>query len=172
MPFFSSNQVKNEKLTKIKNLPEYIAIRTTFMVGFPGETEEDFEEIVKFIQKYPMQNVGFFAYSREEGTASYNFPNQVDEKTKQKRLIKLIKLQKKIAKDLNKSEFVGKTLDVVYEGIDYEKQRFFGRSQYQSPEVDTVVYFKSSEPIALGKHVKVKITGTKDYDLQGVKENG
>ena len=168
----STGQMHEELITKIQNLPDYVAVRTTFMVGFPGETEEDYLEIEKFIQSHPMQNVGFFAYSREEGTASYNYPNQVDEKTKQKRLIKLIKLQKKIARDLNKQKFVGKTIEVVYEGIDYEKQRFFGRSQYQAPEIDTVVYFKSSEPIPLGAHVNVKITGTKDYDLQGVKDNG
>ena len=157
---------------KIEKLPQYIAIRTTFMVGFPGETDEDYNEIVKLITKHPMQNVGFFAYSREEGTASYNMPNQVDEKTNQKRLINLVKVQKRIAKELNKKQFVGKTIEVVYEGIDYAKQRFFGRSQYQAPEVDTVVYFKSSEPANLGKYYKVKVTGTKDYDLQGVKENG
>ena len=168
----STKEQQENLLETIKNLPEYIAIRTTFMVGFPGETEEDFNEILEFIHKYPMQNVGFFAYSREEGTASYNYPDQIDEKTKQKRLIKLIKAQRKIARELNRTQFVGKTVEVVYEGIDYQKQRFFGRTQYQSPEIDTVVYFKSSEPLTLGKRVKVKITGTKDYDLQGVKENG
>ncbi len=168
----SNSQMHEDLINKISNLSEYVAVRTTFMVGFPGETEEDFEEIVKFIENHPMQNVGFFAYSREEGTASYNYPNHVDEKIKQKRLIKLIKLQKKIAQKLNKEQFVGKTLEVVYEGIDYEKQRFFGRSQYQSPEVDTVIYFKSKDPLPLGVHINVKVTGVKDYDLQGVKENG
>lgn len=158
-------------LEKIKSKKTYIAVRTTFMVGFPGETEEDFNEILDFIKKYPMQNVGFFAYSREEGTAAYNFPDQVDEDTKDRRLIKLIKAQKKIATELNKSQFVGKTLDVVYEGIDYEKQRFFGRSQYQAPEIDTVVYFKSKTPATIGRHYNVKIVKTKDYDLQGVKED-
>ena len=158
-------------LEKIKSQKTYIAVRTTFMVGFPGETEEDFNEILDFIKKYPMQNVGFFAYSREEGTAAYNFPDQVDEDTKDRRLIKLIKAQKKIATELNKSQFVGKTLDVVYEGIDYEKQRFFGRSQYQAPEIDTVVYFKSKTPATIGRHYNVKIVKTKDYDLQGVKED-
>ena len=153
-------------LEKIKNSPEFIAIRTTYMVGFPGETEENFAELVEFIQKYKLMHVGFFAYSKEPDTTAANFVDQVPDDIKTRRLLKLMRIQQKIASEINKS-FVGKTLDVCYEGIDFEKQLFFGRSQYQTPEADTLVLFKSKKPIEIGKIYKVKITKVKGYDLQG-----
>lgn len=156
-------------LEKIKNLPQFVAVRTTFMIGFPGETDEDFEELYNFIKEYPMLHVGFFAYSKEEGTPAGGFPNQVPEKVKQKRLVKLVKLQRKITKQINK-EFVGKTVEVCYEGIDYKKEKFFGRTEYQSPEIDSLVYFKSKEKLELGNYYKVKINKAKEYDILGEKE--
>lgn len=157
-------------LEKIKNAPEFIAIRTTYMVGFPGETEEDFNQLVNFIQKYKLMHVGFFAYSKEEDTTAANFVDQVSDDVKTKRLLKLMRIQQKIANEINKS-FVGKTIEVCYEGIDYERQLFFGRSQYQTPEADTLVFFKSKKPIDIGKFYKVKITKVKGYDLQGEVED-
>jgi len=151
---------------KIKSLPQKVAIRTTFMVGFPGETEADFVELGSFLQKYPLQHVGFFTYSQEEGTPSAKMPNQVPEKIKQKRIIKLVKLQRKIAMKENK-KFVGKNVEVCYEGIDYSKAKFFGRTQYQAPEVDTLVYFKSKERVDIGGYYNVKIKKTKEYDFIG-----
>ena len=114
-------------------------------------------------------HVGFFAYSQEEGTPSASMPNQVPEKIKQKRLVKLVKLQRKIARKENK-KFINKTVEVCYEGIDYSRAKFFGRTQYQAPEVDTLVYFKSRERADIGEFYKIKITKTKDYDLQGERE--
>lgn len=157
-----------ELVKKIKALPQPVAIRTTFMVGFPGETDDDFLELYNFIKNEPLTHVGFFAYSREEGTAAATLPNQVSERTKQKRLIKLVKLQRKVVKKENR-KWVGKTLEVCYEGIDYSKARFFGRSQYQSPEIDTLVYFKSSERADIGEFYNIKIKRVKDYDLYGDK---
>ena len=153
-------------LEKIKNAPEFIAIRTTYMVGFPGETEKDFAQLVDFIQKYKLMHVGFFAYSKEADTTAANFVDQISDDVKTRRLLKLMRLQQKVANEINKS-FVGKTIEVCYEGIDYEKQLFFGRSQYQTPEADTLVFFKSKKPIDIGKFYKVKITKVKGYDLQG-----
>lgn len=153
-------------LEKIKNAPEFIAIRTTYMVGFPGETEEDFAQLVDFIQKYKLMHVGFFAYSREQDTTAANFVDQISDDVKTRRLLKLMRIQQKIANEINKS-FVGKTIEVCYEGIDYDKQLFFGRCQYQTPEADTLVFFKSKKPIDIGKFYKVKITKVKGYDLQG-----
>lgn len=157
-------------LEKIKNAPEFIAIRTTYMVGFPGETEEDFNQLVNFIQKYKLMHVGFFAYSKEQDTTAANFVDQVSDDVKTKRLLKLMRIQQKIANEINKS-FVGKTIEVCYEGIDYERQLFFGRCQYQTPEADTLVFFKSKKPIDIGKFYKVKITKVKGYDLQGEVED-
>lgn len=154
---------------KIKSLPNPVAIRTTFMVGFPGETDEDFLELLEFIKKYPLTHVGFFAYSKEEGTPSATFANQVPEKLKQKRLIKLVKTQRKIVAKENK-KYIGQTLEVCYEGIDYSKAMFFGRTQYQAPEIDTLVYFKSKERADIGEFYNILIKKRKGYDLQGEKE--
>ena len=153
-------------IEKIQALPKPVAIRTTFMVGFPGETKEDQQQLLNFIKKYKLTHVGFFAYSKEEGTASYKFKNHVPEKVKQKRLVQLVKAQKKINTQNNK-KLIGKTFDVVYEGIDYSKALFFGRTQYQSPEIDTLCYFKSKEITDIGKYYKIKIKKVRGYDLQG-----
>jgi len=155
-------------IEKIQAMSNPITIRSTFMVGFPGETIEDHKQLCEFIKKYKLNHVGFFAYSREEGTPSYKMDNQVPEKIKQKRLIELVKIQKKIAHDNNK-KMLGKTVDVCYEGIDYEKSLFFGRSMYESPEIDTLVYFKSKDFVDIGQHYKIKITKIKGYDLMGEK---
>lgn len=151
---------------KLKNLPVFVAIRTTFMAGFPGESEEDFKELYEFVEKYKLMHVGFFAYSREEGTVAAGYPDQISEEVKRKRVLKLFKIQKKVVAENNK-KFIGKTLEVCYEGIDYDKQLFFGRCQYQTPEADTLVYFKSKYPVEVGRFYKVKITKSRGYDLQG-----
>ena len=153
-------------LTKLKNQPCYIAIRTTLMTGFPGETEENFNELCEFIKKYKLMHVGFFAYSKEENTPAANFADQIDDDVKRRRVLKLMKIQKKIADDVARG-FIGKTVDVCYEGVDYDKQLFFGRMQYQTPEADTLVYFKSRVPIDIGKIYKVKIKKLKGYDFLG-----
>jgi ribosomal protein S12 methylthiotransferase len=155
-----------EFVKNVKNLPEFISVRTTLMTGFPGETEEDFNELCEFLQTSRLLNVGFFAYSKEEGTPAANLPNQVDENIKQQRLLKLMKLQEKIAKEENK-KFIGKIVEVCCEGVDYDKQMFYGRSQYQAPDVDSIVFFKSNEPICQGEYYKVKIKGVTGYDLKG-----
>ena len=157
-------------ITKIKKADKFIAVRTTFMTGFPGETDKDFNELCEFVEKFKLMHVGFFAYSKEQDTPAASMPNQVDEDIKTRRLLKLIKIQKKVAAEVNKS-FVGKTLEVCYEGIDYDKQLFFGRCEYQTPEADTLVFFKSKKPIDIGKFYKVKITKVKGYDLQGEVED-
>ncbi len=151
---------------RIKKLPVYVAIRTTMMIGFPGETDEQFEELCKFVEESKLMHVGFFTYSREEGTVAGDFKDQISEEIKKKRLLKIVKVQQKVVAEINK-KFVGKTLDVIYEGIDYEKQMFFGRCQYQTPEADSLIFFKSKVPIEIGKFYKVKIKKVRGYDLQG-----
>ena len=153
-------------LDKIQSQPVYIGVRTTLMVGFPGETEQDFEELCEFVQRYKLMHVGFFAYSKEEGTAAALLPGQLNEDIKRKRLLKLVRIQRKIAQEIN-NRFIGKTLEVCYEGIDYDRQLFFGRSEYQTPEADTLVFFKSKHPLEIGKYYKVKITKSFGYDLKG-----
>ncbi len=153
---------------KIRALPVHIAIRTTFMVGFPGETDKDFAELVDFVKKYKLDQVGFFAYSKEEGTVAAKMPNQVNEKTKNKRLLAIMKEAEKVQK-ANLRAMVGKTVDVVYEDIDYDRELFVGRSQYQAPEIDNLIYFKSKDFVDVGGMYPVKITRVMGCDLKGEK---
>lgn len=153
-------------IERIQNLPVFVAIRTTLMAGFPGETEEDFNELCEFVEKYKLTHVGFFAYSKEKETVAFNFKDQISEDVKRRRVSKLMRIQRKIVNENNK-KFIGKTLEVVYEGIDYDMQMFFGRTMYQTPEADTIVYFKSKVPIEIGRYYKVKIKKSYGYDLVG-----
>lgn len=161
----SRNDIENI-IKNIKSLPKYVAVRTTMMTGFPGETEEDFNELCSFIEESKLMHIGFFAYSKEENTPAGNMPNQVDDKIKQKRLLKLMSIQKKVAREVN-SSLIGQVVDVCYEGIDFDKQLFYGRCEYQSPDVDSIIYFKSKIPLELGNYYKVKIKSITGCDLKG-----
>ena len=162
----SDSEFVEKLIEKVKNMPEFIALRTTIMTGFPGENEEDFDKLTDFLKRAKFMHVGFFAYSREDGTAASSLPDQVDEKTKIKRLNALMKLQKKIAKDVN-SSFIGKTIEVCLEGFDEESGLFFGRSQYQTPDADSIVLFSSKKSLEQGKYYNVKIKSIAGFDLKG-----
>ncbi len=153
-------------INRIRAKKSDFVIRSTFMVGFPGESEEDFEELIDFIKTQKLDNVGFFAYSREEGTSSYDMDNQIGDKIKQNRLKKAFLTQQKTVFEKNKS-FIGKTLKVLYEGIDEEKQTFYGRSEYQAPDVDGKVYFTAKTCPLVGEFYTIKITNAVGYDLKG-----
>ena len=148
-----------------KEIPD-IAIRSTFIAGFPGETEEQFENLLEFIKEAKLTNAGFFAYSREEGTAAYRLPNQIDEKVKQSRVKKLCAAQKKVSEERNKS-LVGKQIKVICDGVDYDKQSFYGRAYFSAPEIDGKTYFTYDGEIKQGEYYNVKITKADAYDLYG-----
>ncbi len=143
-----------------------IAIRSTFIAGFPGETEEQFENLVEFIKTAKLTNAGFFAYSREEGTPAYKLPGQIDESVKEARVKKLYDTQKKVSKERNKG-YIGKTLEVLCDGVDYEKQSFYGRAYFSAPEIDGKVYFTYAGEIRQGEYYNVKIKKADAYDLYG-----
>ena len=142
-----------------------IAIRSTFIAGFPGETEENFRNLVSFLKEAKLSNAGFFAYSREEGTPAYKLPDQVDEKTKNARVKELYKVQKTISGEINRS-YVGKTLKVLADGIDYDKNKFTGRAYFSAPDIDGKVYF-DGDNVEQGKYYNVKIVRANAYDLYG-----
>lgn len=142
-----------------------IAIRSTFIAGFPGETEENFRNLVSFLKEAKLCNAGFFAYSREEGTPAYKLPDQVDEKTKNARVKELYKVQKVISGEINRS-YVGKTLKVLADGIDYDKNKFTGRAYFSAPDIDGKVYF-DGDNVEQGKYYNVKIVRANAYDLYG-----
>lgn len=147
------------------NIPN-IAIRTTFIVGFPGESEEDYKTLYEFVKRNRFDKCGFFAYSREDGTAAYNFENQIDEDIKQQRVSELYELQEGIMAEKANS-LIGKTVQVMYEEVDFDNQCFVGRMAEDAPEIDRLVYFTATEPVEIGEVYNVKITERIGLDLKG-----
>lgn len=152
-------------LNKIRSLKHYVSVRSTFIVGFPGETKEEFEELLEFLKKTKLQNVGFFAYSREENTRAYNMPNQVPERTKQLRLKQAQEVQQQILIE-NQSKFVNQTLRAVCEHI-FEDGSSIMRSEYNSPNIDTVILIAPNKNVKIGQFYNVLITKLNGLDLQG-----
>lgn len=152
-----------EKLRK--EIPN-IAIRSTFITGFPCEDENAFNNLVDFIKKAKFTNCGFFAYSREYDTPAYKLPNQVDEKVKEERVKKLYSIQKAISKKFLKG-FIGKEIEVICDGIDYDKQCFVGRAYFNAPDVDGKVYFTSDDVVNQGERYIVLVDACDSYDLFG-----
>ncbi|MBE6885208.1 MAG: 30S ribosomal protein S12 methylthiotransferase RimO [Ruminococcaceae bacterium] len=156
-------------IQKLRQRIPGIVLRTTFIVGFPGETEEDFEELCEFVRDTRFERLGCFAYSAEEDTPAAAFENQIDEEVKQRRCEVLMDEQLTCAENFCES-MVGQTLDVIVEGYDRYASSCFGRSVYDSPDIDPKVFFTTPEAITAGDIVKVKITDWMDYDLIGETE--
>ena len=155
-----------EVISKLrKEIPD-IVIRTTFIVGFPGESEEDFVELCEFVKQTKFERAGVFTYSREEDTAAYDFDGQIDEQVKQDRMDLLMREQMEINEENNK-KMLGKTLTVLCEDYDPVSEVHFGRGVGDAPEIDGKIYFHSDKRIAPGSFVKVKIREVVDYDLIG-----
>ncbi len=148
------------------NVPDMI-IRTTVIVGFPGETEEDFTELCEFVKEIRFDRAGVFTYSREEDTPAYDFPDQIDEQVKQDRCDILMREQFEI-NESNNQKMVGKTLTVLCEDFDPVSEVHFGRSAMDAPDIDGKIYFRSPARIAPGSFVQVHIDEVVDYDLFGV----
>jgi ribosomal protein S12 methylthiotransferase len=165
----------NRKMTKAeiesvlnniyREIPEAV-IRTQFIVGFPGETEEQFQELLEFVAKYRFDRVGCFKYSPEENTPAGKFEDQVDEKTKQRRFETLMELQQEISREKHR-EFIGKTIKVLVEGFSAETDLLLeGRNSQQAPDIDGVVLINDGQA-AVGEMVDVRITDSMEYDLIG-----
>ncbi len=152
-------------INKLKAKCPDIAIRTTFMVGFPTETNEQFENLCNFAKEYKLDHVGVFAYSKEDDTPSAKIKGHLDDQTKFDRVNVLGDILENNNCISNK-KFIGKTLKVLYEDIDYERNMFVGRTQYNAPDIDSVVYF-SGEFADVGEFYNVKITAVDGYDLIG-----
>lgn len=153
-------------IDRIRTKVPQAAIRTTFMVGFPGETDEDVEEIAQFLHQYELHNVGVFTYSNEEGCAAEFFADQVDDKIKQERADYLMEIQSHISSKINQG-YVGKKIEVLVEGISQETELLLeGRSRFQAPEIDGCVYIAEGQCNS-GDLVTVEITEAHPYDLVG-----
>lgn len=153
-------------LAKLRREVPGIVIRTTFIVGFPGETEEDFEELCRFVEEQRFEHMGVFTYSPEEGTPAATMDGQIDEQTKQDRMDILMKLQMQINAEQNE-EKIGKTIRVLTEDYDPVSEAHFGRSAADAPDIDGKVYFKSDRRVAPGTMIDVKVREAVDYDLFG-----
>ena len=147
-----------------KEVPD-IAIRTTFIAGFPSETEEEHKALLSFLEEARFENCGFFAYSREPDTPAYKLKGQVPASTKKRRVRELYKCQEGVSKAKLKT-WVGQKLQVVCDGIDYERSCFVGRAYFQAYEIDGAVYFTSPKA-AEGERYSVVIDRAESYDLFG-----
>ncbi len=163
---------REEIETLFKKLREKIpgvVIRTSLIVGFPSETDEEFEELCDFLKEYKIERAGVFPYYREEGTRAYDMDGQVDEQTKIRRAELVEILQSRVMDEYN-SRLMGKTIEVLCEGFDRIGENYFGRSFADSPEVDGKVFFTGRKGIKPGEFVNVKIIEELDGDLVGKAE--
>ena len=148
--------------------PRYI-LRTTFMVGFPGETEEQFETLCRFVREHPFDRMGVFTFSPEEGTPAASFDGEVPEEEKRRRADVLMRIQQEVSKKLNEKR-VDTRCDVLVEGFDRRRKQYFGRSYGEAAEIDGRVYFAAEQEHDLGEFVPVRITEALEYDLIGKEE--
>ncbi len=153
-------------IEKIRKAMPDSAIRTSLIVGFPGETEEEFNELYEFVKEIEFDRMGVFAYSQEEDTPAADFEDQIEEEVKQERLDKLMTLQQKISLEKNQKK-IGTVCEVLVEGYEEESFLFFGRSRCDSIGVDSTVYFGATDDVEFGDIVKVKILDANEYDLTG-----
>lgn len=153
-------------VNKLKSRVPGIAIRSTFITGFPNENEESFNTLLKFISQAKLFNAGFFKYSKEKGTASYNLDGHLLESVKTKRLKKLYSAQKKIVKENYKS-LIGKTFKVKADGFDPDAFTYYGRPYFFAPDIDGKVFFFSEDEVVNGEYYNVKIISYDGYDLYG-----
>jgi ribosomal protein S12 methylthiotransferase len=166
-----------ELIQKIRSAMPQGFVRTTFITGLPGEKAQDFEQMRTFVRAFRFERVGVFVYSKEEGTKAAYMPGQVPEKTKKDRLDTLMMDQQTISSEIQQS-FVGRTLKVLIEeeekentrssGDDILERTYIGRSEYDAPDVDGVVYVRSKALLKAGDFVQVMITDAYEYDLAGI----
>ena len=150
---------------QIERCREYgIAVRTTMIAGFPGETEAEFEELLDFVRETRFDRLGAFAFSPEEGTVAADMPGQLPEEVKQERLDRLMLLQQEISTEICAAR-VGETCEVLVEGRRHG--RYYGRSRLEAPEIDGKIIFNAPDGLKAGDYVQVKITSSSEYDLIG-----
>ncbi|MGI6279406.1 MAG: 30S ribosomal protein S12 methylthiotransferase RimO [Acutalibacteraceae bacterium] len=153
-------------INKIREKIPEITLRTTFITGFPGETEEQFSELAEFIKEMRFDRLGCFTYSAEEETAAADYPDQIDEQTKEARLENIMDMQSVIAAKKNE-EKIGTVTEVLIEGWDDYIKCYFGRTPADAPDVDGKIFFMSPKPLVIGQYVKVRVNDCIEYDLLG-----
>ena len=148
-----------------KEIPD-VTLRTSLIVGFPGETKEHFEELYDFVEKTKFDKLGVFEYSKEEGTPAATMPNQIHHMTKKSRFNKIMSLQQDISREKMKNK-IGTEQEVIIEGKSFDKKYFIGRTKSDVPDIDGVIYIKDKK-IEMNSFIKCRVTDYKDYDLVGI----
>ncbi|MBQ5446106.1 MAG: 30S ribosomal protein S12 methylthiotransferase RimO [Lachnospiraceae bacterium] len=151
---------------KLRKEIKDIAIRTTLITGFPSETDEEHEELMDFVDEMEFERLGAFPYSKEEGTPAYSMDGQIPDEIKEKRRDAIMELQQEVAFD-NGDKMIGKEILVMIEGKIVDENVYIGRTYMDAPSVDGNIFIDSYEELITGDFVKVKVTGSKDYDLIG-----
>ena len=155
-------------LTKLRQRIPGVIIRTTFIVGFPGETEEDFRELCEFVREQKFENAGVFKYSKEEGTVAGNMPNQIAEDVKEARFDELMAIQAKISEHYHRQQ-EGQVLDVIVEGYDEDEADLaFGRSYREAPDIDGTIFIEGAKNLQIGQTVKVELQQGFTYETVGM----
>lgn len=153
-------------IAKIRDKVPEIVLRTTLITGFPGETENQFNELAEFVKSIEFDRLGCFPYSQEDGTVAGKMDNQVDDDIKAHRADIIMEQQQLINRKKNE-EYMGKTLEAVVEGFDKWAECYFGRTKSDSPDIDGKVFFAGADKLRVGQYVNIRITDTLDYDLIG-----
>ncbi|GFI61435.1 ribosomal protein S12 methylthiotransferase RimO [Clostridiales bacterium] len=162
----TSQTIITERIEALRKKIPDIRIRTTIITGFPGETEEEFEELCDFVSKVKFDKLGVFTYSQEEGTPAAEMEDQIDEEIKERRKEYIMELQKRISAE-KCADNIGKTLKVIVDGKIPEEEVYCGRTQWDCPDIDGLVFFKSDYEIMSGDFADIRIDEASDYDLMG-----
>ena len=162
----TSKQELVEIIGKLRREIPDICLRTTLITGFPGETEEQHEELIEFVDEMEFDRLGVFAYSPEEGTPAEKMPDQIDEEVKEERQDELMELQQEIAFE-NAERMVGREVLVMIEGKVADENAYVGRTYRDAPNVDGLIFINTDEELLSGDFARVKVTGALDYDLIG-----
>ena len=162
----STEESITDTIKKLRERISGIRIRTTLLVGFPGETEDDYEKLMDFVEKTKFDRLGVFSFSNEEDTKAFHLPDHIDEATGRIRADKIMEKQVEISLENNK-KMIGNEYIVIIDEIDDTDISYIGRTQFDAPEIDNSVIFKSERKLKVGDMVKVKIIDAYDYDLVG-----
>ena len=160
----TTREKTEQLLSEIRGHVPGIAIRTTMIIGHPGETDDDFNDLMDFVEKSRFDRLGVFPYSHEENTHSYSMEDDVPAEVKQDRTDAIMDLQQNISLELNR-ERIGKVFKVLVDRK--EGGEYFGRTEFDSPEVDNEVIIRSSDYLRIGDFVKIKVTDASEFDLVG-----
>ena len=162
----TSREQLKEIVGKLRSEIPDIAIRTTLISGFPGETEEDHETLMEFVDEMEFERLGVFAYSAEEDTPAAGFPDQIPQEVKEERRDAIMELQQEISFDHSQS-MIGRSLDVMIEGKVADENAYVGRTYMDGPGVDGMIFIQTGEELMSGAFVRARVTGALEYDLIG-----